>query len=384
MKVKKDKGKILNWHMLSWVTTGMKHEALFYNSEGDSKVGCYLCPHKCVIANGKLGYCGVRKNIDGKLYSLIYGKVSSACADAIEKKPLYHFYPGSNTFSIGSLGCNMRCSHCQNWEIAHSRADNGNRDTSYISPEELITLTLRNKCKGISWTYNEPTIWMEYAIDGAKLAKENGLYTVFVTNGYIESEALDAIGPYLDAYRVDIKGFNGYKGTSEAGIKVNSEFQDSRHCFYRDVANVKSVKPILDAAIRAKTRWNMHIEIITNVVPGYNDDFDELRGIAKWMVQNLGDDTPWHLSRFHPHLELSHVQPTPISTLERARKTGVEEGLKYVYTGNVPGHKWENTYCCGCGKLLIERCGFSVKSFEVKDRSCVKCGAEIPIVGNFG
>ncbi len=364
----------------------MKHEALFYHSENETKVSCYLCPHKCVIANGKLGYCGVRKNIDGKLYSMIYGEVSSACADAIEKKPLYHFYPGSYTYSIGSLGCNMRCLHCQNWQIAHSRIDDSDRGTSYVSPEDLIALTLGNKCKGISWTYNEPTIWMEYAIDGAKLAKENGLYTVFVTNGYVEPEALDAIGPYLDAYRVDIKGFDGYKAKEASGteMKVSAKLQDSRHCFYKDVANIKDIKPILDATIRAKSKWNMHVEIITNVVPGYNDDTEELRGIARWIVQNLGDETPWHLSRFYPYLELSHVPPTPISTLETARKTGVEEGLKFVYTGNIPGHKWENTYCYGCGKMLIERVGFCVKTFEVKNGACTECGSRIPIVGAFG
>ena len=364
----------------------MKHEALFYNSEDDKKVSCYLCPHRCVIADGKLGYCGVRKNIDGKLYSMIYGRISSACADAIEKKPLYHFHPGSYTFSIGSLGCNMRCSHCQNWQIAHSRADNGGRDTSYISPEELVNLSLKNKCSGISWTYNEPTIWIEYAIDGARLAKEKGQYTVFVTNGYIEPEALDAIGPYLDAYRVDIKGFDSYgrDDVPETDIEVSEELQDSRHCFYRDVANVKSVRPILDAAIRAKSKWNMHVEIITNVVPGYNDDIEELHEIARWIVQNLGDETPWHISRFHPYLDLSHVPSTPISTLETARKIGVEEGLKYVYTGNVPGHKWENTYCHSCGEMLIERVGFGVKTFEIKDGMCTRCGANIPIVGGFG
>ena len=364
----------------------MKHEALFYNVEDGKKVSCYLCPHRCVIADGKLGYCGVRKNIDGKLYSMIYGMVSSACADAIEKKPLYHFYPGSETFSVGTLGCNMRCSHCQNWQIAHTRVDKTTRDTSYISPEELVNLSLEYKCKGISWTYNEPTIWIEYAIDSAKIAKEKGQYTVFVTNGYIEPDALDSIGPYLDAYRVDIKGFDMDRknGVPETEMEVNDKLQDSRHCFYRDVANVKSVRPILEAAIRAKSKWNMHVEIITNVVPGYNDDTEEIHAIARWIVRNLGDKTPWHLSRFHPYLELSHVPSTPVSTLEMARNIGVEEGLKYVYTGNVPGHKWENTYCHGCGKMLIERVGFSVRTFDIKDGLCTKCGANIPIVGGFG
>ncbi len=364
----------------------MEHEAMFYHADDGKKVSCSLCPRKCVIADGKMGFCGVRKNIDGKLYSMIYGGVSSACADAIEKKPLYHFYPGSSTFSVGTLGCNMRCSHCQNWQIAHSRVDNTIRDTSYVSPEKLVNLSLKNKCKGISWTYNEPTIWIEYAIDSAKLAKEMGQYTVFVTNGYIEPEALDAIGPYLDAYRVDIKGFDRGKkeGVSEGDIGVNGKLQDPRHSFYKDVANVKSVRPVLEAAIRAKVKWNMHVEIITNVVPGYNDDTEGLHAIARWIARSLGDKTPWHLSRFQPYLELSHVPSTPVSTLEMARNIGVEEGLKYVYTGNVPGHKWENTYCHNCGKLLIERAGFSVSTFEIEDGLCKRCGADIPIVGGFG
>jgi pyruvate formate lyase activating enzyme len=364
----------------------MRHEALFYQAEEGKKVGCHLCPHRCVIAEGKLGYCGVRENIDGKLFSMIYGRVSSACADAIEKKPLYHFFPGSRTFSIGSLGCNMRCGHCQNWQIAHSRTDNSGRGTSYLSPEELVRRTIENRCKGVSWTYNEPTIWIEYAIDSAKLAKEKGLYTVFVTNGYIEPDALDAIGPFLDAYRVDIKGLDGYTARDSSGtdIKVSGELQGPMHSFYRDVTGIKSVKPILNAAVRAKSKWNMHVEIITNVVPGYNDSTEELHGIAGWIMQDLGDETPWHVSRFHPYLELSHVSSTPVSTLESAREIGIEEGLKYVYIGNVPGHEWENTYCHSCGKMLIERVGFSIRTVEIKDGTCTNCNTRIPIVGGFG
>ncbi|MDR4505591.1 MAG: AmmeMemoRadiSam system radical SAM enzyme [Candidatus Scalindua sp.] len=362
----------------------MKHNALFYRSVSGKKVSCDLCPHKCVISHNEFGYCGVRQNIDGKLYSLIYGEISSAGADPIEKKPLYHFYPGSSTFSVGSLGCNMRCRHCQNWQIAHSTAKNSTRSTTYISPERLIELTLENRCQGISWTYNEPTIWIEYAIDSAKLAKSKDLYTVFVTNGYIELDALDAIGPFLDAYRVDIKGFDGCKAhhVSETEMQTSPRLQDARYCFYKDVANVKSVKPILDATIRAKTKWNMHVEIITNIVPGYNDDAEELHEIARWIVRHLGDETPWHLSKFYPYLGLSQVAQTPISTLELARKIGVEEGLKYVYTGNVPGHKWENTYCHECGKMLIERAGFSVITSFLENLMCPQCGFRIPIIGN--
>ncbi|MCP5005636.1 MAG: radical SAM protein [Planctomycetes bacterium] len=363
----------------------MKHDARFYRSVNDKKILCTLCPHKCVISNNEFGNCGARKNIEGKLYSLIYGEISSACADPIEKKPLYHFHPGSSTFSVGSLGCNMHCRHCQNWQIAHATINGSSRETTFVSPERLIQLTLENKCQGISWTYNEPAIWIEYVIDSAMLAKKKDLYTVFVTNGYIEPEALDALGPFLDAYRVDIKGFNDYKtnNSSKSETEIRPKPQESRHRFYRDVANIMSVKPILDAVIRAKTKWNMHVEIVTNVVPGYNDDPDELRAIAYWIVQNLGDQTPWHLSKFYPYLELSQVAQTPISTLELARVIGTEEGLKYVYTGNVPGHKWENTYCQECNRILIERIGFSIKTSFLKNGMCPKCGFKIPIVWDF-
>lgn len=340
------------------------HEALFYNTIDDGRVQCTLCPRRCIIANTKLGFCGVRRNLDGKLYCLTYGKVSSACADTIEKKPLYHFFPGSYAYSIGSLGCNMRCRHCQNWHIAHANINASSRETTFIPVEDLIKLTKDTGCKGIAWTYNEPTIWIEYAIDGAKAAKREGLYTVFVTNGFISPDALDAIGPCLDAYRVDLKGFNGK--------------------FYPEVAHVKNIQPILDAAIRAKTKWKMHVEVITLVVPGYNDSAEELREIARFIFQNLGKETPWHATRFHPHLDLSQIPPTPVRKLEEARKIGMEEGLQFVYTGNVPGHPGENTYCYRCGKTLIERLGFCANTFEIENGKCRYCKADIPIVGEYG
>ncbi|MEE9200378.1 MAG: AmmeMemoRadiSam system radical SAM enzyme [Candidatus Brocadiales bacterium] len=341
------------------------HEALFYRPTGEgSGVQCFLCPHRCVIAPGRLGICGVRKNIDGKLSSLIYGRVSSVCADPIEKKPLYHFYPGSVAYSIGSLGCNMRCGDCQNWQIAHAKADKSTERTETLSPERLVENTKKSGSQGIAWTYNEPTIWMEYAIDGAKLARDEGLYTVFVTNGYVEAEALDAIGPYLDAFRVDFKG----------------RFDGSR--FYKEVAKIKDPRPILDATIRAKDKWNMHVEVITNVVPGYNDSPEELGEIARTIKENLGEDTPWHVTRFHPYLDLSHLPSTPVEKLEEAWDIGRKTGLNYVYIGNVQDHPGENTYCAKCSQLLIERIGYYVNIVGLEDGKCKFCDHLIPIVGS--
>ena len=342
----------------------MKHEALLYDKLEENKVRCHVCARRCVIAEGKVGFCRTRINEGGKLYTLIYGEISSGWADTIEKKPLYHFYPGSYAYSIGTLGCNFRCKHCQNWSISHQDPQKSPRVTEYVSPEELINLTKASRCQGIAWTYNEPTIWFEYTLDGAKLAKENNLYTVYVTNGYITPEALDMIGPYLDAFRVDVKGFGGR--------------------FYPEVAGIKDFTPVLDSAIRAKKKWNMHVEIVTLVVPDYNDNPNELKNLAKWIMENFGPDMAWHVTQFVPHLQLSHVPYTPVETLEKAREIGIKEGLHFVYIGNVFGHPHESTFCWKCGKLLIKRLGFSALTFEIADGKCKYCGTEIPITGKFG
>jgi pyruvate formate lyase activating enzyme len=294
-------------------------EAMLYEKLPDGRVHCRLCPWDCKIAKDKCGVCGVRQNIDGKLFSLIYGKVSSVAIDPIEKKPLIRFHPGSKVLSFGTFGCNMKCGHCQNWQISHVKKIDQELRSDYISPERAIELAKESGCEGIAWTYNEPTIWFEYTYDCAKLAKEAGLYTVYVTNGYITEEALDTIGPYLDAYRLDIKGF-----TNE---------------FYKKLAKINDFKPILEAGIRAKKKWKMHVECITNIIPTLNDDDKQLKDIADWIVKNLGDDTPWHVTRFFPYLKYKHLPATPIETLEKAQKIGFDAGLKFVYIGNVPGYK---------------------------------------------
>lgn len=341
-------------------------EAILYDRLGKNRVRCKVCRHRCIISPGKRGYCNTRLNREGTLYTLIYNQVSSVSNNPIEKKPLFHFYPGSFYLSIGSLGCNFRCPGCQNWEISHADIMETGRAPRDMTPEEMtpdqsVELALRYGSKGISWTFNEPAIWLEYTLDGARLAKEKGLYTVYVTNGYISPEGLELISPYLDAFRVDIKGFSEET--------------------YRKITSVRALSGVLESARLAKKKYNMHVECVTNVTPTINDDEDELKRLAEWIRDELGPDTPWHVTRFYPHLELSHLEPTPVAKLERIRQIGFEAGLHYVYLGNVPGHEGENTWCHSCKALLLERYGFDVIKNNITDSKCPKCG--VKIVGRF-
>ena len=274
--------------------------------------------------------------------------------DPIEKKPLFHFYPASRVFSLGGWGCNFHCKHCQNWEISQQTLWGNSRK---LLPKEAIKLAKEYKCGGIAWTYNEPTIWLEYALDSAKLAKEEGLYTVYVTNGFFTEEALDTIGPYLDAWCVDVKGFSD--------------------AFYRELAKVVKWRKVLEIAKRAKEKWGMHVEVITNIIPTMNDDEPQLRGLATWVRDELGELTPWHVTRFYPYYKLQHLPPTPVSALERAYKIGREVGLHFVYVGNVPGHAGENTICYSCGKLVVNRVGYDTRVVGLDGSKCRFCGAEL-------
>lgn len=333
----------------------MKEALLYQRLNG--KVRCEVCQRRCLIAEGERGFCRTRLNRAGKLYSLIYAKVSSVSINPIEKKPVFHFYPGSLWLSMGSLGCNFLCPGCQNWEIAHAEVDLYPELTEEVSPEEAIRMAKSRDCLGISWTFNEPTLWFEYTLEGARLAKKEGLYTNYVTNGYMTEEALDTLGPYLDVFRVDVKGFS--KDT------------------YRKIARLKDFLGILSVTERALHKWGMHVEVVTNIIPTFNDSEEELRGIASWIKKSLGEDVPWHVTRFHPYLHLSHLSPTPISRLERARKIGLDEGLHYVYIGNVPGHPGENTYCPRCKRLLIERFVYNITLHDFDDGKCLGCGYSI-------
>lgn len=328
-------------------------EAILYDKLSNNRVRCNICQRRCVIQDKERGYCRTRVNQQGKLHTLIYGLVSTIMISPIEKKPVYHFFPGSEWLSLGSFGCNFRCPGCQNWDIAHSDVREEIKRARQISSKELIQMAKKNHSFGISWTYNEPTLWFEYTLEGAKLAKTNNLYTNYVTNGFITPEALDLIGPYLDVFRVDLKGFS--KGS------------------YKKIANIDDFSGILDVIKRAKKKWGMHVEIVTNVIPGINDGEEDLRRMAAWICKELSKDTPWHVTRFFPHLKLSHVKPTPIQTLEKIRKIGLTQGLNYVYLGNVFGSKGENTFCPDCGRALIVREGLETRTVQLNKGKCKFC-----------
>jgi pyruvate formate lyase activating enzyme len=334
-------------------------EALFYETLDDQKLHCFLCRHHCKINDGKRGLCGVRENKAGTLYTLVYGLPCSYHVDPIEKKPLFHFYPGSKAFSIATAGCNFRCRHCQNHEISQMPRDDVRIDGQKMEPSEVVELAAKSGCKSISYTYTEPTIFYEYALDIAKLAKERGIYNNFVTNGYIEEEPLKAIRPYLDAANIDLKGFNKE--------------------FYKKVCGAE-LEGVLDT-INIYKSLGIWIELTTLVIPGYNDKEEELKAIAQFIKNDLGVETPWHVSAFYPTYKLTDAPRTPAKTLQRAREIGIEEGLRYVYMGNIPGSDGENTYCWSCKKLVIGRYGYTISEYNIKDGACTFCGTIIDGVG---
>jgi len=333
-------------------------EAILYErlEKTQGSVKCSLCAHRCIIPNEKVGICGVRKNISGKLYSLVYGKACAVNIDPIEKKPLFHYLPGTMSYSFSTVGCNFRCQNCQNWDISQVTKGEGaeifGRD---LSPEEIVESAVRTKCRSISYTYTEPTIFMEYALDTAKLAKEKNIGNVFVSNGYMTKEAIDVIKPYLNADNVDIKSF------SDDFYKKN--------CGGR-------LQPVLDTC-KELIKNNIWVEITTLIIPTLNDSESELRQIAEFIKNELGEDVPWHVSRFHPDYKLLNIDATPMSTIRRAREIGFEVGLHYVYAGNIPHENTENTYCPKCKKMLIERYGFEIMKNIIKDSKCPYCGFEI-------
>ena len=332
-------------------------EGMLYEKLPGSVVRCHVCQWECKINPGKLGLCKVRQNNDGVLQVLNYGVVSSAAVDPIEKKPLFHFYPKTQVFSLGGWGCNFHCRHCQNWQISWCASLEAERGSQHISPEDAVRLARHYNSGGIAWTYNEPAIWFEYTLDTAKLAKPQGLYTVYVTNGYLTADALDILGPYLDAWRVDVKGFSG--------------------AFYQTLARVPRWRGILDVAELARHKWGMHVEVVTNVIPTMNDDDAQLEGIANWVRDRLGELTPWHVTRFYPHHEMQHLPPTPVATLERAYNIGKKAGLRFVYVGNLAGHAAENTTCYNCGNLVVSRVGYSTEVVGLAGSRCRFCGAEL-------
>ena len=329
-------------------------EALFYEKLDNYAVQCHLCAHHCVIARGKRGICGVRENRGGILCTLVYGRTIAENIDPIEKKPLFNFLPGSKSFSIATAGCNFRCLHCQNHDISQMPR---NRDAimgKNLSPDDIVSLAKQYGCESISYTYTEPTIYYEYACDTAKRASAEGLKNVFVTNGYITEEPLRAISPYLDAANIDLKSFT--------------------EGFYKKICGAK-LQPVLDA-IKLYRDLNIWIEITTLIIPTHNDSTPELEQIASF-IKDLGNDIPWHITAFHPTYRLTDQAPTQVSALMQARDIGIRAGLRYVYVGNVPGERGENTYCYNCGVLLIERYGFKIITNNISDAQCPKCQAKI-------
>ena len=326
-------------------------QAMFQYPKEQQQVQCSLCSHRCLIAEGKRGICAVRENQGGILYTLVYDKIIARNIDPIEKKPLFHFHPGSLSYSIATPGCNFRCRHCQNADISQLPRDQGGMVLGEeFTPEQIVQAARGRRCASISYTYTEPTIYFELAYDTARLAAEVGLRNVFVTNGYITPEALETIRPYLHGANIDLKGFSDN--------------------FYRKVCGAR-LEPVLDA-IRLYKQFGIWIEITTLVIPGHNDSDSQLRDIARFIV-SLGKDIPWHVSRFHPTYKLTDQPSTPLETLRRAREIGLEEGLRYVYEGNIPG-EGEDTACWSCGRTLVKRTGFHVEENRVKEGKCSYCG----------
>ncbi len=310
---------------------------------------CYLCSHKCIIKPSQYGLCRVRKNIDGVLYTLVYGKIIAENIDPIEKKPLYHFLPGTNTFSIAAPGCNFKCRFCQNWQISQVELTQDQDWGKKVSPKEVVQKAKEYGCQSISFTYTEPTVFFEYAYDIAKIAKQEGLYTTFVTNGYMSPEAIEKINPYLDAVNVDLKSF--------------------REEFYKSLCKAK-LEPVLNS-IRAMKKAGLWVEVTTLIVPGQNSSFQELKDIANF-ISSLGKETPWHISRFHPDYQCSQIPATPMDKLKEAETLGRLAGLKYVYLGNISSQT--NTYCYKCKRILIKRIYFSLEEYNLRNSKCQYCG----------
>ncbi len=334
-------------------------EAMFYARLDGKQVKCGLCRFRCRIADGQRGICGVRENRDGTLFTLVYGKAVAEHLDPVEKKPLFHLLPGSTTYSIATVGCNFRCLHCQNYAISQPAQGKLVIAGTDLSPAEIVSRALAAGCQSIAYTYTEPTIFYEYAYETAILAHAAGLKNIFVTNGYITPEALAQIHPFLDAANIDLKGFS---------VK-----------FYREVVHAMLDEVL--ASILEYKRLGIWIEITTLLIPNWNDSDAELRGIARFIAEQVGVETPWHVSQFYPTYKLTDQPRTPVATLRRARQIGIDAGLKYVYEGNVPGEGGESTYCPGCGKLLIERQGYSIKVNLIKDGRCPGCRAAIAGIG---
>jgi len=328
-------------------------EARFYDKQPHKKIQCRLCPRECVIDDRERGYCGARENRGGTYYTLVHSRACTYHADPIEKKPFFHFYPGTQAFSISTAGCNVNCKFCQNWEISQSRPEQIR--SIYLPPKEVAAMARQYRCDSIAYTYGEPVIFYEYMADTAAAGRETGVKSVVVTGGYIATDPLVQLCSVVDAIKVDLKAYS--------------------EKYYQEVVNGK-LKPVLEALVTMR-KQGMWTEIVYLVVPTLNDSDEEFTGLARWIKAELGVDVPVHFTRFHPQYLLKNLPPTPIKTLERAKAIADAEGLHFVYVGNVPGHPAENTYCPYCQRLLVQRTGFFVREVHIKHGKCRYCEKDI-------
>lgn len=331
------------------------HGALFYKRIEAEKVRCELCAHNCLIADGRRGICGVRENQKGVLYSLVYGKLAAASIDPIEKKPLFHFLPGSTSYSISTVGCNFHCAFCQNFGLSQSPREKYIIEGEDVEPQAVVEAALSSGCKSISYTYTEPTIYFEYAQDIAECAKAKGLKNVFVSNGFMNPPVASAAARFLAADNVDLKSF--------------------RDEYYRKICGGR-LQPVLDT-LKLLKKLGVWVEVTTLVIPGLNDSKEELTDIAGFIKNEMSDDTPWHVSGFYPTYKMTDRPPTPPQSLIKAREIGLAVGLKYVYAGNAPIPDGENTHCSNCKKTLVERYGFTIKNNVIKEGRCPDCSTPV-------
>jgi pyruvate formate lyase activating enzyme len=332
----------------------------FFTQLENGRIRCELCPRFCEVEEGERGYCGVRENIDGRYYSLVYGNPCAVQVDPIEKKPFYHVLPGTRSFSLATVGCNLDCKFCQNWEISQALPEETYNYS--LTPEQAVQQALAYQCQSIASTYVEPTIFIEYMMAIGRLARKRGILKVVHSNGFINPSPLEALCEHLDAACIDLKGFT----------------ED----YYRELTD-GSLQPVLNTLKRLR-KMNIHTEIVNLVIPSKNDDMDEIRAMCRWIKSELGPDVPLHFSRFYPRYKLKSLPPTPLARLEEARNTALGQGLHFVYIGNIPGHPGEHTYCPQCGASLIQRTGYRIRLVDLKDGRCGRCGAPIPGIWNTG
>ncbi len=334
--------------------TAKRTEARYYVQLPDKKIQCELCPWQCIVAEGERGNCEARENRDGVYYSLVYGNIAVHHNDPIEKKPFYHFLPGTNAFSIATAGCNVDCKFCQNWELAQRRPEE--LPHVHFSPEKIIDYAKEGACQSVAYTYNEPTISTEFIIDVAQYGRKEGIRSVLVSNGYISQRPLFDLCQLVDGYKVDLKAF--------------------ADDYYINVVGGR-LTPVLDTLVTLK-REGIWLEIVYLTVPTLNDDEKSIREMFQWILKELGSDVPVHFSRFYPKYKLTNLPPTPISTLEKIRNIGLDSGLHYVYLGNVPGHPGENTVCPNCQKTVIGRVGYQIIENHILQGRCAFCDHPIP------